>query len=319
MRALITSPIPDVALERIRASVAFEHYTASLVMPRAELLSAVRGVTGLYCMLNDRIDAELLDAAGDSLRVVSTVSVGFDHIDVKTCAARGIAVGNTPGVLSETCADLTLALLLATARRLPEGMAAARSGAWGPFRFDWLTGYDLYGATVGIIGMGGIGQAVARRLKGFSCRILYTGTGEKEHLDPSLGATYHTLEQLLAESDFVTIHCPYNAQTHHLINRAMLARMKSTAILINTARGGIVDQEALWDALTSGTIAAAGLDVTTPEPLPADHPLQSLPNCVILPHIGSASIATRYRMALMAADNLIAGVHGLPLPNAVQV
>jgi lactate dehydrogenase-like 2-hydroxyacid dehydrogenase len=167
--------------------------------------------------------------------------------------------------------------------------------------------------------MGRIGQAVARRLAGFGCRILYTGTGEKENLDAALGASYRTLERLLAESDFVTLHCPYNAQTHHLINRSTLSRMQPTAILINTTRGGVVDQEALWDALSAGTIAAAGLDVTTPEPLPVDHPLLSLPNCVILPHLGSATIATRTRMALMAADNLIAGVTGVPLPNAVTL
>ena len=182
-----------------------------------------------------------------------------------------------------------------------------------------MVGYDLYGATVGIIGMGRIGQAVAKRLTGFGCRILYSGTGEKENLDPALNASFRTLEHLLDESDIVTLHCPYNKQTHHLINRATLARMKPTAILINTTRGGVVDQEALWDALSMGTIAAAGLDVTTPEPLPTDHSLLALPNCVILPHLGSATIATRTRMALMAADNLIAGVTGVPLPNPVAL
>lgn len=318
MRALITAPIPAAAVERVTQEIeASFQYTAQPVMPRGELLEAVIGVEGILCLLNDRIDAELLDAAGESLKVVSTMSVGFDHIDVQACRERGVAIGNTPGVLTETTADLTLALLLATARRLPEGMAAVRDGSWGAWQPEWMVGRDLAGATVGIVGMGRIGQAVARRLTGFGCRILYSGTGEKENLDPALGASYRTLEKLLEESDFVTLHCPYNERTHHLMNRATLARMKPSAILINTTRGGVVDQEALWEALDSGTIAAAGLDVTTPEPLPTDHPLLALPNCTILPHLGSASIATRTRMALMAADNLIAGINGVPLPNAV--
>lgn len=318
MTVLITASIPAVAIDRIRGAVErVEVFTDAPVMPRAELLAAVAGKAGILCLLNDRIDAELLDAAGPALKVVSTMSVGFDHIDVQACTERGVAVGNTPGVLTETTADLTLALLLATARRLPEGMAAVREGTWGAWQPEWLVGRDLFGATVGIVGMGRIGQAVARRLVGFGCRILYTGTGEKENLDPALGAAYRTFENLLAESDFVTLHCPYTAQTHHLINRSTLARMKPSAILINTTRGGVVDQEALWDALSTGEIAAAGLDVTTPEPLPPDHPLLGLPNCVVLPHLGSASIATRSRMAFMAADNLIAGVTGVPLPNQV--
>lgn len=319
MTVLVTAPIPQVALERVSAATTVKQYTQTPVMPRGELLEAVRGVEGIYCLLNDRIDGELLDAAGSALKVVSTMSVGFDHVDVRACAERGVAVGNTPGVLTETTADLTLALLLATARRLPEGIGAVRSGEWGAWQPEWMVGRDLFGATVGIIGMGRIGQAVARRLRGFECKVLYTGTGEKSDLDPSLGASYRTLEQLLGESDFVTLHCPYSQQTHHLINSASLGRMKPTAILVNTTRGGVVDQEALWDALSSGTIAAAGLDVTTPEPLPTDHPLLGLPNCVILPHLGSATIATRNRMALMAADNLIAGIRGVPLPNAVTV
>lgn len=319
MSILVTAPIPAVALERIKSALGDVQTEHTPVMPREALLAAVAGKSGILCLLNDKIDAELLDAAGSTLKVISTMSVGYDHIDLRACEARGVAVGNTPGVLTETTADLTLALLLATARRIPEGMAAVRDGSWGAWQPEWMVGRDLYGAKVGIVGMGRIGQAVARRLAGFGCRILYTGTGEKENLDPALGASYRTLENLLAESDFVTLHCPYNAQTHHLINRNTLARMKPSAILINTTRGGVVDQAALWDALSSGAIAAAGLDVTSPEPLPVDHPLLSLPNCVILPHLGSATIATRNRMALMAADNLIAGVNNLPLPNAVVV
>jgi lactate dehydrogenase-like 2-hydroxyacid dehydrogenase len=226
-------------------------------------------------------------------------------------------LGNTPGVLTETTADLTLALLLAAARRLPEAWTAAREGAWGPWQPEWMTGRDVHGSTVGIVGLGRIGAAVAQRLLGFGCRILYAGPRSRPDLAEPLGATYVSFEDLLRQSDFVSIHCPLNDATRHLFGPDAFAAMKPTAILINTSRGPVVNQEALYTALTAGRIAAAGLDVTTPEPLPVDHPLFSLPNCVILPHIGSASIATRLQMALMAADNLIAGVQGRPLPNGV--
>ncbi len=316
---LVTAPIPQAALETLNtAELALRHYVAGPAMPRDQLLAQAQGVAGIYCLINDRIDAAVLDAAGPSLRVVSTMSVGYDHVDTAACAARGVAVGNTPGVLTETTADLALALLLATARRIPEGVAAVREGAWGAWKGEWMTGRDLFGSTVGIVGMGRIGQAVARRLTGFGCRLLYSGPSPKAEAD-ALDAAFVSLETLLAESDFITLHCPLNAQTHHLINGATLAQMKPSAMLINTTRGGVVDQDALYDALRDGTIAAAGLDVTTPEPLPPDHPLLTLPNCVVLPHIGSATIATRTRMAQMAAQNLIAGVRGLPLPFAATV
>ncbi len=314
---LVTAPIPQPALDTLRAAdLDVRHYVAGPVMARDELLAQVRGVAGIYCLINDRIDGPVLDAAGPSLRVVSTMSVGYDHVDVRACAARGIAVGNTPGVLTETTADLALALLLATARRIPEAVASVHNGTWGAWKAEWMTGRDLFGGTVGIVGMGRIGQAVARRLVGFGCRLIYSGPAPKPEAD-ALGAAFVPLPQLLAESDFVTLHCPLNAQTMHLINGATLAQMKPTAILINTTRGGVVDQDALYAALRAGTIAAAGLDVTTPEPLPPDHPLLTLPNCVVLPHIGSATIATRTRMAQMAAQNLIAGVRREPLPFAV--
>ncbi len=309
---LITAPIPEAArAELAAADLDLLQWDESPVMPRSELLAQVRGVTGIYCLINDRIDSDVLDAAGESLHVVSTMSVGYDHVDVAACAARGVHVGNTPGVLTETTADLALALMLATARRLPEAVAAVRSGAWGAWQPQWMTGRDLFGSTVGIVGMGRIGQAVARRLAGFGCTVFYTGPAPKADV---VGARFMPLDALLNESDFVTLHCPLNAQTRHLINEATLAQMKPNAILINTTRGGVVDQDALFAALQSGTIAAAGLDVTTPEPIPTDHPLLTLPNCVVLPHIGSATIATRTRMALMAAENLIAGVCGEPLP-----
>ncbi len=315
---LVTAPIPEAALERLRAhfGAALLAWSGSPVMPRATLLEQAVGKAGILCLINDRVDAELLDAAGPALRVVSTMSVGYDHVDVAACRERGVALGNTPGVLTETTAELAIALLLATARRLPEALVAARDGSWGAWQPEWLVGSDLHESSVGIVGMGRIGQAVAQRLAAFGCRLLYTGPQPKPEAE-RLGATYLSLDELLAQSDFVTLHAPLNAQTQRMINRGTLAQMKPSATLINTSRGGLVDQEALEWALRSGTIAAAGLDVTTPEPIPTDHPLLSLPNCVVLPHIGSASRATRTRMALLAAENLIAGVDGGPLLHQV--
>jgi lactate dehydrogenase-like 2-hydroxyacid dehydrogenase len=316
---LITAPIPEVALAKIRSSLSsstIRHWLDSPAMTHDELLRQTKEVEGILCLVNDRIDGAVLDAAGSCLRVVSTMSVGYDHIDVAGCRARGVSVGNTPGVLTETTADLTLALMLATARRLPEAIQAVRAGSWGAWQPEWMTGHDLNGSTVGIVGLGRIGMAVARRLTGFNCRLLYSGP--TPHADAqSVVAEYTSLEELLAQSDFVTLHCPLNAETRHMINEQSLRRMKPSAILINTTRGPVVDQDALYNALTTGVIAAAGLDVTSPEPLPPQHPLLTLPNCVVLPHIGSASISTRNRMAILAAENLVAGVLGQPLPNPV--
>lgn len=314
---LVTRRIAASALDRIQANCTVRHWDDDAPLPRTELLELAAGVEGIYCLITDRIDAAVLDAAGPQLRVVSTMSVGYDHIDVAACRAQGVAIGHTPGVLTETTAELAVALLLATARRLPEAWQAVKTGAWGAWHPEWMTGVDLFGSTVGIVGLGRIGAAVAQRLAGFGCRLLYTGTAPKPAVADPLGAHFVDFATLLAESDFVTIHAPLHAATQHLFNAAAFAQMKRSAILINTSRGGVVDQEALYTALTTGQIAAAGLDVTTPEPLPPDHPLLTLPNCVVLPHIGSASVATRTRMAVMAADNLVAGVTGQPLPNPV--
>ena len=316
-KVLVTRNIPQQAIERVRAACEVKQWESDAPIPREVLLEWVRGVDGIYCLLTERIDGALLDAAGPQLKVVSTMSVGYDHVDLPALRARGVPLGNTPGVLTETTADLALALLLAAARRLPEAWSAAKDGTWGPWQPEWMTGRDVHGSTVGIVGLGRIGAAVARRLLGFGCRIVYSGPRPRPDLAEPLGATYLSFEQLLAESDFVSIHCPLNDATRHLFGAEAFAAMKPTAILVNTSRGPVVDQEALYQALKRGQIAAAGLDVTTPEPLPVDNPLFSLPNCVVLPHIGSASIATRLQMALMAAENLIAGVEGRPLPNGV--
>jgi glyoxylate reductase len=274
--------------------------------PYATLRERAARADALLCMLSDRIDAALLDAC-PQLRVVSTHAVGVDNIDLPAAAARGIPVGNTPGVLTDATADLAFALLLAAARKLPQTAAAVRAGEWGPWEPAGFLGHDVTGATLGIVGAGRIGAAVARRAAGFEMEVLET---------TRRGGT--PLPELLARSDFVSLHVPLTPQTRHLIDAAALARMKPTAILVNTARGPVVDTDALVAALHAGTIAGAALDVTDPEPLPADHPLLSAPNVLVVPHVGSATPRTRARMAQLAVDNVLAGLAGAPLPHPVH-
>ncbi|MEM7530878.1 MAG: D-glycerate dehydrogenase [Chloroflexota bacterium] len=316
---LITRKIPKAALERVQEACQIRYWDSEDPIPRETLLEYIAGVDGLYCMLTEKVDAELLDAAGPQLKVVSTMSVGYDHVDTAACAARSIPLGNTPGVLTDTTADLALGLLLTTARRLQESADAVKNGEWTTWKPEWMTGPDVYGSTVGIVGLGRIGATFAKRLTSFDCRLIYSGPRPKPEVAEPLGATYVAFDELLAQSDFVAIHCPLNDATKNLFNAEAFGKMKPTAMLINTSRGGTVDQEALYDALVNGEIAGAGLDVTTPEPLPTDHPLLTLKNCVILPHIGSASIATRTNMALIAAENVIAGSLGQPLPHGVDI
>lgn len=315
---VVTRRIPRPGIERLKEVCAVQHWDSDDPIPRQTLLEWVQGVDGLYCLLTERIDDELLDAAGPSLRVVSTMSVGYDHVDVPACERRGVAVGNTPGVLTDTTADLAVALLMATARRIPEAVEAVKQGEWTTWKPEWMAGADVYGSTVGIVGLGRIGAAVAKRLKGFDCRILYHDVQPMPAVAEPLGAEFVDLDTLLAESDFITLHTQLTEATYHMFNAEAFRKMKSSAILVNTSRGPTVDQEALYDALVSGEIAAAGLDVTEPEPLPSDHKLLKLKNCVVLPHIASASVATRTKMALIAAENVIAGVTGQPLPCPVH-
>ncbi len=293
-------------------------WDGDLPPPRDELLRRVAGVDGALTLLTDKVDDEFLDAAGPQLRVVSNYAVGFDNVDVAACARRGVKVGNTPGVLTDTTADLAFALLMAAARRLPEGDRFVRDGKWKTWGPLLLLGPDVHGATIGIVGFGRIGQAVARRAQGFGMEILYH---DLEPLPASvsepLGATYLRLEELLPRADFVTLHVNLSPVTRHLINEKTLALMKPTAILVNTSRGPVVDQVALASALRDGVISAAALDVTDPEPIPMDDPLVGMDNCLIVPHIASASRATRGKMAEMAAANLIAGVRGESLPTEV--
>ncbi len=315
-KVYVTRSVPEEGIRMLQQECEVEQWEDELPIPREILLEKVPDIEGLYCLLTERVDQDLLDAA-PHLRAVSNMAVGYDNIDVDACTARGIPVGNTPGVLTDTTADLAFALLMAAARRIVEAADYVRAGRWKTWGPMLLMGQDVHGATLGIVGMGRIGRTVARRALGFDMRILYHDpyTSQAE-LD--VDATKVDMDALLTESDFVTLHVPLTETTHHLIGREELLAMKPTARLINASRGGVVDHDALHDALQEGQIAYAALDVTEPEPIPADHPLLDLPNCIVVPHIGSASVATRTKMATMAAENLLAGLRGEPMPHCVN-
>jgi glyoxylate reductase len=270
---------------------------------------------GLLCLLSDRVDAALIEST--QLRVISQMAVGYDNIDVAAATARRIPVGHTPDVLTDATADLTWALLLSAARRIVEGDRYTRSGQWQTWEPDLLLGPDVAGSTLGIVGLGRIGQAVARRAQGFNQRLLYSAARPTE-AGQALGAEFTDFDSLLAAADFISLHLPLTAATHHLFGPAQFAKMKPTAILINTARGGIVDQAALYQALQAGQLAGAALDVTDPEPTPLSEPLLQLANVIVTPHIGSASRQARAKMAGMAMANAIAGLLGQPLPHCVN-
>ncbi len=304
-RVFVTRLLPGNALERLQAAHDVEVWPGRTPPPRAELLARAPELDGLLSLLTDPVDAELIEAA-PRLRAISNYAVGVDNVDLEAAAARGIPVGNTPDVLTESTADLAVALMLGIARRLAEGEAFVKAGEWVTWEPRLMLGRDLHGATVGIVGYGRIGQAVGRRLEGFGCSVL-ANTRE--------GGV--SLEELLEQSDFVTLHCPLTPQTRGLIDAEALRRMKPTAYLVNTARGPVVDTGALASALHAGELAGAALDVTDPEPLPADHPLLEAPNLLVVPHIASATHATRGRMADIAVDNLLAGLAGEPMPHSV--
>lgn len=280
---------------------------------RDNLVQALSQAEGIVSLLTARIDETILEKAS-RLRIVSNVAVGVDNIDVKACTRRGIPVGNTPGALTDATADLTMSLLLAIARRLPEASTDAREGRWQTWSPTGWLGADLRGATLGIIGLGKIGKAVAERARGFGLRVKYW----QPRQNPENEAEYASFDELLSSSDFISLHCPLTESTRGLIGESELRKMNPSAILINAARGPIVDTAALTRALTEKWISAAALDVTDPEPLPHNHPLYALPNCFIVPHIGSATRGTRKRMAEMACENLLAGLRGERLPNCVN-
>lgn len=282
------------------------------------MLEGVVGVEGILCHPPDKVDKEVLDIAGKSLKSVSTMSVGLEHIDLKECKARGISVGYTPGVLTDATAETTVSLLLATSRRLKEAFSAVVDGGWGTWENGlYLCGKTLLESTVGIVGLGRIGLAVAKRLQPFGVqKFLYSGNTKKEWAS-EVNAEFVSFDRLLEESDFVVACCSMNKDNMGLFNKSAFSKMKNSAIFINTSRGALVNQEDLYDALKSGTILAAGLDVTSPEPLPREHPLHTLNNCVIIPHIGSATVYARNAMAELAAKNLIAGLKGEKLLSPV--
>jgi glyoxylate reductase len=306
VKVFVTRKLPGGALDRLAAEHDVDVWPERLPPPREELLGRAPELEGLLALLTDRVDAELIDAA-PRLRAISNYAVGVDNIDIEAATARGIPVGNTPDVLTDSTADLAVALMLGIARRLAQGDAYVRRGEWSTWETQLLLGHDLHGSTVGIVGFGRIGQAVARRVEGFECEVLNTSR--------SGGVA---LEELLERSDFVSLHAPLTPETRGLIDAEALRRMKPTAYLVNTARGPVVDTEALVAALHAGEIAGAALDVTDPEPLPADHPLLDAPNLLVLPHLGSATHATRERMADMAVDNLLAGLRGERMPHQVS-
>jgi glyoxylate reductase len=301
----VSRALRQPALERLAAAHEVDIWPGAQPPAPAELRSHTAACEGLLCTLSDRIDAELLDAC-PRLRVIANYAVGYDNIDVAAARVHGVTVGNTPDVLTDATADVAFGLLLAAARRLVEGDRAVRAGEWGAWRPDFLIGPDVSGTTLGIVGYGKIGQAVARRARGFDMDVLWSS---------SSGGT--PLLELLQRSDHVSLHCPLTEATFHLIDEAALRAMKPTAILVNAARGAIVDAVALRRALEEGWIAAAGLDVTEPEPLAPDDPLLGAPGLVVTPHIASASVRARARMADLAVDNVLAGLAGEALPHAV--
>ncbi|MDR1733251.1 MAG: D-glycerate dehydrogenase [Synergistaceae bacterium] len=308
-KAYVGLPIQEAGLKLLRGSVDFKIWEKEGAPPREELFRELKDVEGLLSGLPIRVDEELLNAA-PKLKVVSNYAVGYDNIDVEAATRRGICVTNTPGVLTPATADLTFALILASARRIIESSNFLRSGGWKIWSPELMVGVEVAGATIGIIGFGQIGQAVARRAKGFDMNVIYFDTERKPDAEKQLGARYLPLEDLLKESDFVTLHCVLNEKTKNLIGEKELRMMKKTAILVNAARGPLVDQAALYRACSEKWIQGAGLDVFVKEPVPLDEPLLTLPNVTTVPHIGSASRVARDGMATRSAENLVAVLHG---------
>lgn len=315
---LVTRAIPDAGLALLRDSCNLTLRSDSLPPTKSELIAQIADYDGLICLVTDPIDAEVL-AAATRLRVVSIMAVGYNNIDVATASRLGIAVGNTPDVLTDATADMAFALLIGAARCVRPGLDNIAQRAWRTWEPLGFLGQELTEKTLGIVGMGRIGMALARRCAaGWGMNIIYHSPHRSERAERELAARAVGMEELLDASDFVSLHCPQTAANRHLIGREQFRRMKSTAVFINTARGGLVDQTALRQALEERWIFAAGIDVTDPEPPDPDDPLLRLPNLVVLPHIGSATVEARNRMSIMAAENLLAGLTGQPLPNWVN-
>jgi len=316
-KVFVTRVIRDKGLDLVKQACQADIWPDELPPRREALLERVRGVEGLLCLLTDHIDAEVMDASGPDLKVISNHAVGFDNIEVAAATARGIPVGNTPGILTDATADMAFTLMMAAGRRVVEAEKFLRAGEWKTWSPSLLLGVDFARATLGIVGFGRIGQAVAKRASGFEMRVLYYDPSAPVQR-PDLNAVRTDLDTLLRESDFVSLHVPLTPETRHMVDADFLGKMKPEAVLVNTSRGGVLDQSALYETLKERRIFAAALDVTDPEPLPLDNPLLELDNCLIVPHIASASVQSRDRMAYLSAENLIAGVNGERLPHCVN-
>jgi glyoxylate reductase len=318
-KVFVTRRIPAAGLDRIKAACDAQVWPDPLPPPREELLRRVAGCEGLVTLLTDIVDRELMDAAGPQLKVISNFAVGYNNIDVAEATRRGIRVGNTPGVLTDATADMAFALMIAAARRLGEAQQSVRQGLWKTWEPEGFIGMDLWQRTVGIVGMGRIGFAMARRCHGgWQMRVLYYDRVANEKAEKELGAQRVDWDTLLRESDFISVHTDLNETTRGMFNREAFRKMKRTAVFVNTARGPLHVQRDLYEALRDGLIFAAGLDVTDPEPIEPDDPLLTLPNCIIVPHIASATVTSRNAMAEIAADNLLLGLEGKPLRCAVN-
>jgi glyoxylate reductase len=305
----VTRLIPEAGLALVRDACEMRLWEGDLPPAPAELAELLHGAVGALTLLTDTIDGDVLDRE-PQLKVVSNFAVGYDNVDIDAATARGVAVCNTPGVLTQTTAEFAFTLLMAAARRVVEGATYVREGKWRTWGPKLLLGQDIVGATLGIVGFGRIGREVAKMARGFDMRILAYDPFEDDAAAREFNATYVPLDDLLRNADFVTLHVALTDETHRLIGAREFGLMKQTAVLINAARGPVVDTDALVTALRDGEIFAAGLDVTDPEPLPADHPLATLPNAIVVPHIASATVTTRDKMAELAARNLLAVLHG---------
>jgi len=318
-KVFVTRMLPEAAMNLLKSKFEVQFWSEEESPPKKVLIDKVKGIDGLYCVLTEKIDKEIINAAGEQLRGISQVAVGYDNIDVEAATKRGIYVTNTPGVLTDTTADFAFALLMAAARRVAEADRYVRSGKW---KLSWglmmMLGQDVWGKTIGILGMGRIGVAMAKRAKGMNMKILYYDVVRNEETEKETGAEYVDLETLLRRSDFVSVHVPLMPSTHHLMNEERLKMMKKSACLINTSRGPVVDEKALYKALKEGWIWAAALDVWEKEPTDPENLLLTLDNVVVAPHIASASYETRTRMAVLASENLIAILEGRVPPNLVN-
>ena len=319
-KIVITRTLPDIAKQQLdkHLDCDISIWEEALPANKQQLMELCQNADAILCTLSDKISAEII-AVAPNLKVIANYAAGYNNIDVAKSNEKNIVVTNTPNVLHHTTAELALSLLLSVARKISQSASYAKDGGWQTWEPLGFLGTDLRGKTLGIIGMGQIGYSLAQSAyHGFNMKILYHGPNQKPIADKNLHAQFCDLHTILKESDFISLHCPLNTQTEKIIGKEQLMLMKKDAIIINTARGEVIDQDALIEVMQSGHLAGAGLDVTTPEPLPTDNPLFAMDNVLILPHIGSATVATREKMAKMAADNIIAVLNGKPAPHAVN-